>query len=202
MLELSQQGTLAAAPAGPLPAPQYAFSRLVEHFQAMKESSTFQELADRWDDYLTAHQRVWNKCEAQYRTTSAWVPIRARFKQRRDSDRTLIYLQQARHADEHGIAANSQAGGGAIFIGGNGHIQELRIEAGRITKFVGDPTIKVGFSPRTVVAKPVVNRGVTYHPPPHPVYREGPPVLLLAEMGVRFYSDLMSELEVLAAAGT
>lgn len=149
-----------------LPAPQYAFARLVTAYEALERPQRLQDLRSRWEEYLVAHQRVWNKCEGQFRTAKAWPPIQSEFAHRRNRDRALIYLQQARHADEHGIQPITKSRPGGFAVGGRGTIRSMRIDdAGRLVEFDASPGITLTIESAQVIPIAVTNRGVTYQPP-------------------------------------
>jgi len=99
--------------------------------------------------------------------SSAWF---GKLKGLRKVDPLLLYLHEARHADEHGLEAISEGVLGAVRIGvGSGpkYIHKMRIENGLINIegwHDGGP-IKSDFVSAHLKLNAVENRGVVYQPP-------------------------------------
>lgn len=185
--------------AAQLPAPRYALRQAQVKFDAMQYVGDFDSLVQLWEEFLVAHQRVWNKAERQYRTSPFWGPIRQKYGSERDTSPLLVYLQQARHADEHGIAPISRPSMTGLSIQGSpgGRLYGLKIDVTGV-HLDATPQITVTLA-MTVVAQPVVNRGVRYDPPVIAPHRDGPPVGTLAKLGLSFYERMFAEIKAAEA---
>jgi hypothetical protein len=114
--------------------PRISFDRAREAFQEMETASDLETLQDAWEDFLVYHQRTWNRCFAYYKGKSFWGPLEPKFAAQRANDPLLVYIQQARHADEHGIAPSSEVqlgfttlgsgtySGGTVISGGGSYV--------------------------------------------------------------------------------
>lgn len=95
--------SLANNVAMPLSPPRITYQRLCSYLQAMREAADLEAMADSWELFLIYHQRTWNRCEAHYKGQEYWAPLLPKYSARRKSDGLLQYVQQSRHADEHGL---------------------------------------------------------------------------------------------------
>lgn len=75
----------------------------------MGNASDLETLQDAREDFLVYRQRTWNRCLAYYEGKPFWSGLKPKFAAQRANDPLLAYIQQALHADEHGIAVSSIA---------------------------------------------------------------------------------------------
>lgn len=175
------------------PEPYNTFARVPRHLGEMRSAHDMAALGRAWADYLTYFRRTWFKVLGVYRVESWWRPLEHAYSQKWHSDPVVNYLLHARNADEHGIRpvaqiqpASTVISGGVIGVG---------------SKFLGGGDFTLGTSttanvrvkPATVVATSVIDRGVTYDPPPIDGERE-PPVIRIAEEGLKFYEALFEDI--------
>lgn len=146
--------------------------RTVCHSKAVAlEGAADLEVAARyWSEFLVEHQRWYTRMQQAFERgpSAAWF---GKLKARRQSDPLLLYLHQARHADEHGLdrIAVAEPGGLGIGVGGGHvHIERLEIRNGVITQLVGSQDggpLKVRFTKPHLKLNVVQNRGKAYEPP-------------------------------------
>lgn len=172
-----------------LNAAQYAIERL-------KKAETYPEMKAAWQDVVSRLEKTWTKAKLEcagcvgeprtlFDTTAAT----------RGSDELLIYLSQARHADQHSL--ESGTGWGLVM-----HIElpagasvNIDFEKGTVQAQDGDIHVEVADPIYALI--PVVNRGVTFNPPEQHLESpiKGTEPLTVAEAGFSFYSQLVLELE-------
>lgn len=135
-----------------------------------------------WREFLRRTERVWSKTQAAVHTMPGWKKIESEIAALRKSDPLLQYLVQARNAEEHSIADVTQdwnANLKAIQVGNKVHLSWDHWDR---------PLL------------PVINRGVTYHPPRQHLGKNIEPLLkkgkaetvIVAEFALRFYVDLLN----------
>lgn len=178
--------------------PRTVYSRLHSYLQTMQHASDLDTLADTWELFLIYHQRTWNRCEAHYAGQPFWGRLNPTFSARRKRETLLQYVHQARHADEHGLAPIAQAHPAFSVVSGGTLLGGSKIVGNGPSYLAPGSTATVIFNPATIVANPVINRGVTYDPPVLKG-RPQPPVLQIAEAAIRFYEELFHEID--AAGG-
>lgn len=178
--------------------PRTAYQKAKQYLQAMTDAEQLDDLAHAWEIFLIYHQRTWNKSEAHYKGKTFWAKLLPKYSARRKHEDVLIYVHQARHADEHGIKpiAHEQLGSTVISAGtvtGGSHI----VGGGEYDVGPGSTaTIKV--TPSDVLSAPVQNCGKTYVPPKLDG-SSNPPVIRIAEEAIKFFDDLFAEID--AAGG-
>jgi hypothetical protein len=153
------------------------FKRAEEHRRAceeksaaLAEASDFGVAARRWSEFLVEHQRWFTRMQQALERgpSAAWCGT---LKGRRKSDPLLLYLHQARHADEHGLERIADAQPGSVSIGVGGQsvcIERLELENGIITHLTGSQDggpLTVRVEEAHLKLNEVENRGVTYGPP-------------------------------------
>jgi len=99
--------------------------------------------------------------------SSAWF---GRLKAFRKSDVLLAYLQQARHADEHGLDPVSQGASDALIFGRGAqamYIDNLSFKNGKMTIVGSEDGLPIipQFMPAHLKLNPVTQRGEIYQPP-------------------------------------
>lgn len=152
------------------------FQRAEQHRQCCGEklkeirlARDFERAASRWSEFLTEHHRWFTKMQQAFQAgpSSAWF---GKLKALRRDDPLLAYLQQARHADEHGLDEVAEGELGSVVIGhgaGPVHIKRLEFDGGHmILKGTdnGRPIIPI-FMPAHLKLNPVTNRDRLYQPP-------------------------------------
>jgi hypothetical protein len=112
-------------------------------------------------DFLTSSHRVFSKLAAgaQAGKSSAWY---GRIKRERKNDDLLAYMQQARHADEHGLEKIADASGGALQINPANYnaplkVNDMVIEGGALKKLDAE-NASLKFVPADAILRPVKNR--------------------------------------------
>lgn len=181
----------------PLSPPRIAFGRVRSLLQQMQQAPSQDALADTWELFLIYHHRTWSRCLGYYRGRGFWGALESKYSTRRSSEPLLQYVHQARHADEHGLQPIAQIRPGSTTISGGTIVGPSRIVGGNPAATVIAPgsTAKVIFSPATVVAGNVTNRGVVFAPP----VIDGnlsPEVLRVAENAIKVYDDLFREIDL------
>jgi len=175
--------------------PRISFERTREAFQEMETAVDLETLQDAWEDFLIYHQRTWNRCSAYYKGKPFWGPLEPKYATQRTQDQLLKYVQQARHADEHGIAPSSQLQSGFSTLSPGTYTGGTSISGGGPFVLGAGSTGRVSVHPASVRTQAVVNRGVEYHPP----VLDGisnPPVVKVAQEALKFYESLFSELDL------
>jgi hypothetical protein len=174
--------------------PRITFERVLNLLQRLQQAPDMEALADTWELFLIYHQRTWNRCAAYYRGKPFWGALENKYKSHRKVDPLLQYVHQARHADEHGLAPIAHVRPGFTTVGPGTILGGSKIVGGAPSVVAPGSTAKVEFTPTTIAAGPVVNRGDTYDPP---VINGDvrPPVLAVAELAVKFYEELFREID-------
>lgn len=141
-----------------------------EKFDALAAASDFSVAAKRWSEFLVEHHRWFTRMQQALQLGPS-ADYFGKLKGSRKSDPLFRYLQQARHADEHGLERVAQAQPSKLLIGaGSGtiHIERLIINNGAFTHLSGSQDggpIKVRFTEAHLKLNHVVNCEITYAPP-------------------------------------
>jgi hypothetical protein len=171
---------------------------------SVKFARSLEESKEVWSEYLTEHQRCLNRLGNAMETVEerGWFE---RLTAERRNDPLLKYIEQARHADEHGrqeIAEMSPGGLGIGVGGGSVFIEQLEIRGGKLVQLRGwqgrpGSPIKVEALTARLELKPVVNRGMTFVVPTEHLGQalKGLTPALAAELGVQFLERKISECE-------
>ncbi len=178
--------------------PRIAYQNTQNWLVAMRDSEQLDDLALAWESFLIYHQRTWRKCAAHYKEKEFWGSLQSKYSTRRKTDLTLIYVHQARNAEEHGIQPIVQVQLGSTKVSSGTLTGGTSITGGGDYTLGRDSTATIEVIPTAVLSNPVENRGITYHPPT----LQGsstPPVLYIAEAAIKFYDDLFAEID--AAGG-
>lgn len=167
----------------------------------MRNAKSLDEFETEWRAYLNAIEKLWQKVErCCQHIRNAFEPWQGTYHRLRKKDMLLRYLKQARDADNHSIQdiTKIQSGQWAYqFVNpSGGYIRSMEIRNGKVVRYEGDPMI-VEEKPPHPVAVPVRNNGKWFKPPTShlekPVANHHP--ILLAELGLKFYSDYLNEVE-------
>ncbi|WP_408586485.1 hypothetical protein [Novosphingobium sp.] len=141
-----------------------------EKFDGLTNTPDFVVAARLWSEFLVNHHRWFTRMQQalQRGPSAAWL---GELKARRGTDPLLQYLQQARHADEHGLERIVAAEAGGVGIGAGGglvRIDRLEIRNGVITHLSGSQDggpLKIRITRPHLKLVPVRNRGLTFNPP-------------------------------------
>lgn len=181
--------------------PHEELDRAAAAVEVMRRAKSFAEFEEHWREFLRRLDRVWNKTEAHYSRSPKWHSWRGKFASLRSKDELLVYLAQARGADEHSVGevVGHLPGSLAIKAGPSGsvHFRRLAVDAGRVEMEVqGEPPI-VEVTPARPKLLPITNRGRTYDPPK--VHRganiDPNDVLRTAQTGLEFYKEFVVQAE-------
>lgn len=150
------------------------FVRAEEHIAACSEKAAaiaaerdFARSGRLWSEFLVEHHRWFTRMQQAFSKgpSSAWF---GKLKAKRSTNELLVYMQQARHADEHGLDRVAEKASGQLMIGRPGtttNIRSLRLlENGRVVvdgSQDGGP-LDVELVPPHLQLMKVENRGVTY----------------------------------------
>lgn len=174
-----------------------------ESIAKMRAARAHADLERAWIDLLGYLTKVWNKTEASLKGDPKFYnsPITKRVRDDRSNDPLLVYLAQARNADEHGVEALTEHHPGSIAInsvkqGGALYIRHLEIRNGQM-HLDAPGGARIEHHPPRTVAVDVVNRKVRY---PVPGTHLGQPItdkslMGLAALGVSYYAAMLADLE-------
>jgi len=172
-----------------LNAAQHAIERL-------KKAETYPEIKVAWQDVVSRLEKTWTKAKLE---CASCVGEARRLLDTaaasRSSDELLIYLSQARHADQHSLESGTSWGLGMRIEVPAGASVNIDFEKGTVQAQDGDIRVEVADPIYALI--PVVNRGVTFNPPEQhlgsPIKGREP--ITLAEAGFSFYSQFVLDLE-------
>jgi hypothetical protein len=165
-------------------------------------AKSFDEFEEHWREFLRRLERIWNKSEAHYRRSPKWNGWKGKFEALRREDELLLYLYQARGAEEHSVAELVQHEPGSLAIkagpSGSVHIRRMQMAGNRIElEVLGEPPV-IELTPSRVKLLPVTNRGRTYSPPTKHLGVDIDPtrVIEAAELAIAFYDELLKKADV------
>jgi hypothetical protein len=174
-----------------------------ESIEKMRAAATHADLERAWIELLGCLTKVWNKTEASLKGDPKFYnsPITKRVRYDRSNDPLMVYLAQARNADEHGVEALTVYHPSSITInpikpGGPLHIRQLEIGNGQM-RLDAPGGARIEHRPPRTDAVDVVNRNVRY---PVPVVHLGQPItdkslMGLAALGVSYYATMLDDLQ-------
>lgn len=181
--------------------PGHELELAIQAYNAMLHATVLDEVEVQWKICIHHLERVWNKLQALYKRDPQWHHWSGRIAKDRRTDPLLIYLINARGADEHtvGYISGRHAASFRINLEPNKSIliEELIIKDGSV-QYRGLGELEVEFVPEYIVPIPVINRGRTYHPPAKHLGQElhNPCVRDLAHYGTKYYLVITAEAEV------
>jgi hypothetical protein len=162
---------------------------------AMSKARTIFEVRDLWSEFLTCSQRFFSRIAAGSESKDAvWHNV---VRSARRKDPLLQYLEQARHADEHGIARIAEGKIGKLEIGGpgsgSGYVKSVMILNDTLV-VENDSAVTVAFERPGIILNEVVNRGVSYAVPTE---HEGKPIeeatpFRLAALGIAYMESVLA----------
>ena len=123
-----------------------------------------------WRDFLYRLERVWDKAEAHYGRSPKWSGWSGKYKVLRSTDPLLLYVRQARNAEQHSVeeVTTQVEGGFGIGLGtgvDSAAINHLEISDGKIQSQDVSPGMLIAPLPRFVRLLSVTNRHRSYAPP-------------------------------------
>jgi hypothetical protein len=72
--------------------------------ETMKSATSLPDMREAWQTFIDRLEKIWVKVERECQPVrSTFQPWQGEHKRMRDSDPLLVYLHQARHADQHSI---------------------------------------------------------------------------------------------------
>jgi hypothetical protein len=178
---------------------QQELARCDELIIHLQTSKSILEVEEHWKRFLYHLERVWYKCESHFGKSPKWNGWKGKFEAIRKGDPLLLYLTNARGAEEHTVEdiVERNPGGLGIAAGptGSAHIRRLQIGPDGV-KFEGEGTLSVTFVPASIRPKPIVNRGRTYAVPnTHRGNLLDPGLLPMAIAGLAYYKALVNAAE-------
>lgn len=191
----------------PLRHPRLELAAAAKAITGMRDAKSLDEFETQWRSYLNAIEKLWQKVErCCQHVRNAFEPWQGVYHRLRKKDMLLRYLKQARDADNHSIqdVTKIQPGRrGYRFVNPiGGYIKHMEIRNGEVVHYEGDPMV-VEETPPHPVAVAIKNNGEWFNPPTshlgQPIKTQHP--LLLAELGLKFYSEYLDETEKKFFAG-
>lgn len=167
----------------------------------MKSAESLDDFEEDWKEFLRRLERCFNKIQAHYKKSPKWGGWFGRFSKTISSDQLLVYLRNARGADEHSVeeiverssprVAFNPAVGDTIFI------KNMVIRGGVIQSMEAPLGVAITFYPEKTRLLPITNRSIVY---PVPELHQGKPVnpfnvVDIAECGYKFYEGVLSDAE-------
>ena len=174
-----------------------------ESLELMKNSKTMDEFERNWKKFLNHIEKNWKKTERECQDfKKKFEPWQGSFTRKRRIDPLLIYLKQARDADEHTINEIVERKHSSMSIkqahNNRTHfIKKMVIKNGKLETYEGDP-IRIEFTPGRVRAIAFTNRNKIFS---IPTVHEGMPIkdndnpIELAKLGLKFYTDYLKQAE-------
>jgi len=137
---------------------------------AFGAASSLDEAEDAWLELLSRIERCWFKLQPVLQQGGPFQAIRSESGRLRKRDPLLAYMQQARHADEHGIADVSERRARSVTFdplekGGRVVIHSMRTDETGMPKDIVAGPAKITFRPARLELVPVTNRGCTSEVP-------------------------------------
>lgn len=184
---------------------QTRLAKMNEAFGRMKTGKEFSQFVGEWTDFLVAGQEIYNYLSKGSRDLPRSRQWFAQKKNERSTDALLIYLHQARNADEHGIEPIAEHRPGHIGVGASGGtivIHRMLINAGHVAADftpVGGGTLNLEMVEAHAALIPVWSRGNWYHPPRHHLgtMLKAPSPVDVAELGLAYHARLVEEAQQL-----
>ncbi|MBP3996715.1 hypothetical protein [Pseudomonas koreensis] len=181
--------------------PHIELDKAKKSLEAMKVSTSIEDLEENWKTYLHRLERTWNRVLHHYGKSPKWNGWQASVLKHRKNDPLLSYLINARGCDEHtgedivsrkgrgfGLSTNDDAGL---------RIDSFVIGSGGFS-FKGSSNVVFDFYPASISMKSIVNRGRDYPPPTEHL---GAPLssstmIDMAQLGIDYYDDLINKVEI------
>lgn len=174
-----------------------ALERLNDAQTRLDAAVVHRDFQAAWSDFLVAGHRIFSRIEQgakQDSATRTWFDSKRRA---RKTDQLLVYIHQARHADEHGLAPSVliqdfRAGKDVMPVYNfDGFDKDMKPIYSRTSTVVAPLEIV----PSSATLHPVVNRGVTFQPPQEhlgqPIAQPSPQ--LVAELALSYFRAMVQE---------
>jgi len=180
--------------------PRIELAKAKTCIEGMRNSRSLDQFEEQWKSLLHRLERIWNKTSHYYGKSPKWNGWKGKYEQLRKKDPLLIYLVNARGADEHTVNEILSREPGGIGInpaeGNSLYIERMSINRGQIS-IKSPQKIRIDFIPAKTKLLPVVNRGRTY---PVPASHRGKvidptKVVEVAETAVEFYEEFLNDAE-------
>jgi len=167
--------------------------------QGMRAATNLEEFAIWFRGFLDRIEKVWVKAERECQPSLAqFEPWQRVFKKLRRDDQLLMYLRQARNADQHSIQHMTQEllGQLVLVIPPLGTVEVQIDETRQQLTVKGECQIAVQRG-RSYRLLPINNRGRVFDPPSQHLGENLPKndALLVAEKGTAFYEDFLAQAE-------
>jgi hypothetical protein len=180
--------------------PHIELARAKAAVDAMKESTTLDQIEEAWKVFLHCIERVWNKTASHYAKSPKWNGWQGKFLKFRKDDQLLVYFIHARGAEEHTveeIVGRESGGIGINAANGNSLYIERMVINGPNVWIKSPQALRIDFIPARTVLRPITNRGRVYPVPTEHLGKKIDPnnVVQLAEAGLTFYTNLVEEVE-------
>lgn len=169
--------------------------------KGMQEARSYETYEQQWRNFLNHLEKSFEKLKI------ACAPKIGKFNNfaateisLRSRDQLLVYLKQARNADNHSIADVSKKSPGSFSInpatGNSLTLDLLTISDGKVT-ILSSKDLKIDIIPDSIEVITITNRGVAYPPPTSHLNEKIDTKLpdALAEKGIAFYITLIDKVE-------
>jgi hypothetical protein len=171
-----------------------------EAIEGMSKSKKLEDFEEHWKMFLNRLERVWNKASNFYKDSPKWNGWKGKYENARNKDPLLLYLKNARGADEHTINEILSREPSKIGIragnGKTGYIKKAIFNKGNI--YLESPhNIRIDFIPARIMLLPIVNRGVTYNVPKTHLNKPIDPgnIIELSKIAIKYYDTFITEAE-------
>ena len=174
--------------------------------EKMKQTTSFNEFQESWENFLFRIERAWELTERKLRGNNGFEYWHKPYTELRKKDPLLIFIKQARNSEMHSISSTVSKPLKMIMRDKTGRgltVNSIssKLESGTLTISVDTPDILPDVSVDIVPTDPelvrIKNRGKWYNPPwrhlkerivdLHPVS--------IAELGLDFYKAYIFEAE-------
>lgn len=184
------------------PAPSKELDLAQGCIDAMNRAATLDDFERQWKLYLHHVERCFSKATAHFQKSPKWGGWHGKYVAIRKEDPLLMYLVQARGADEHTVEDIVEKTFSRMTIDAPPgsktlHIKRLVIKGGAITELDTPGGSIVKHEPARTRLLPVVNRGRKYEIPTSHLGKKLDPenVPELARIGVEFYRSFLAAAE-------
>lgn len=171
--------------------------------ERMKAATDLSEFDAQWKDFVNRTTRVWNKTESALKGDPRFYNSRhvKRVKAAKKDDELIRYLAHLRDVEEHSHAeTTTELPAGFVNISSDGLMwaRNVKMTIGGVSVDLPPPP---GFSRKIVGAElranAVTSRGITYEVPRFHLGQDifAATLVELAEMGLKFYTSFIDDLE-------
>jgi hypothetical protein len=182
-------------------APWVELRKAQEAIEEMKLSKDLDSFEESWKSFLGRLERVSNKTQSHYKKSPKWGPWWGPWKKRKEADDLLMYLTNARGADEHSVDSIVSRSHGGIGInpaqGNSLYIEHMHVD-GQGNIFIQSPDeLKIECIAAKMTLLDITNRGRVYHVPREHLGKAIDPsdVIAIANLGAQFHEDMLLSAE-------